>query len=115
YVAAGVALIVLLTTAVRLNGSIPAAEPPAAPELAAAPPPVAVPAVAEVQPDSPALLTLTVQDGDTLDGLFRHHDLSISDLARVLTLPEAKQHLRILRPGDVIQIRHDEGSVVRLE
>ncbi|MEJ2603007.1 MAG: peptidoglycan DD-metalloendopeptidase family protein [Gammaproteobacteria bacterium] len=59
-------------------------------------------------------LTLTVASGDTLDRLFRRHSLSIADLHRIVGLPEAKEPLRVIRPGEVLQVRHDNGRLRRL-
>jgi len=59
-------------------------------------------------------LTLTIARGDTLDQLFRKHDLHLGDLAAMTLIPEAKEHLRMLRPGDEIAIQHDEGKLQSL-
>lgn len=58
------------------------------------------------------LLRITVARGDTLDRIFRRNDLDLGDLAAIASLPDAKEHLRILRPGDQIEIRHDGRSLV---
>ena len=60
-------------------------------------------------------LVLDVQPGDTLDGLFRASGLSLVDLAEILQLGTARENLRILRPGDVLSVRHDNGAVLELE
>jgi murein DD-endopeptidase MepM/ murein hydrolase activator NlpD len=57
---------------------------------------------------------LVVNRGDTLDLLFRRNGLSISDLAAMVRLEEAGRHLRLLRPGDEIQIAHEEGRILSL-
>ena len=57
-------------------------------------------------------VSLAIRRGDTLDQLFRKHGLSRSDLAAIIKLPDAKQHLRILKPGDELLITHDDGSIV---
>ena len=59
-------------------------------------------------------LTLKVARGDTLDRLFRRNSLSIADLASIASLPDAKQPLRVIRPGDKLEIRHSEGRIRRL-
>lgn len=56
-------------------------------------------------------LDLTIESGDTLDGLFRKNELSAGDLAQIVRLEKAKDPLRRLRPGDVIQIAHEDGRV----
>jgi murein DD-endopeptidase MepM/ murein hydrolase activator NlpD len=60
-------------------------------------------------------LALDVQAGDTLDSLFRESGLSLVDLAEILQLDTARQSLRVLRPGDTLSIRHDEGAVLELQ
>ncbi len=57
---------------------------------------------------------LTVQSGDSLDRLFRRHDLSLSDLAAMVQLSEARNYLVRLQPGDEIQVAHREGSIIAL-
>ncbi len=59
-------------------------------------------------------INLTVRRGDTLDGLFRKHDLDLGDLATIARLPDARQHLRMLRPGDELEITHDDGQLISL-
>lgn len=59
-------------------------------------------------------VALTIASGDTLDGLFRKHELDLGDLVTISRLPKAKAQLRVLRPGDVIYVSHDEGSVQQL-
>lgn len=67
-------------------------------------------------PETPthASLELVVAAGDTLERLFRRHDLSLSDLAAIVRLPEAKDELRLLRPGDRLEVEHEAGAVRRL-
>lgn len=63
---------------------------------------------------SAATLELTISPGDTLDRLFRRHELSMADLANMMRLEPARKHLRILRPGDEVLIRHEEGRLLAL-
>lgn len=74
--------------------------------------PVAPADAVEIVPYTP--LTLEVARGDTLDRLFRRHSLSIADLTRITSLPEAKEPLRLIRPGDELEIRHSDGRLRRL-
>lgn len=60
-------------------------------------------------------LVLDVQPGDTLDSLFRSTRLSTVDLAGILQLDEARKYLRVLRPGDVLHVRHDRGAILELD
>lgn len=85
-------------------------------------PPVATarPAPAAVEVALPAVdpieeLQLEVRTGDTLDSLFRETSLSVVDLAEILQLDAARKYLRVLRPGDVLLVRHDGGAILRLD
>ena len=60
-------------------------------------------------------LVLEVQAGDTLDSLFRATSLSLVDLAEILQLDVARKYLRVLRPGDVLHVRHDGGAILELD
>lgn len=82
----------------------------AAPEAIAA---IELPAAAEPEPAA-GTLELTISSGDTLDRLFRRHELSTGDLANMMKLELARQHLRILRPGDRVLIQHEEGRLLGL-
>lgn len=64
--------------------------------------------------DGLASVELRVARGDTLERMFRRHELSIGDMMAVLGNDEARRHLSILRPGDVISVRHDQGRVMSL-
>ena len=59
-------------------------------------------------------LRITIRRGDTLDRVFRRNDLSLSHLAQIAKLPDAGEHLRMLRPGDEIEIHHVDGKIVTL-
>ena len=61
-----------------------------------------------------ARVALAIESGDTLDGLFRRHQLDIGDLALITRLPEASQQFRRLRPGDEIVVDHDDGRIVTM-
>ncbi len=60
------------------------------------------------------LLILTVKAGDSLDRLFNRHDLDRGDLAEVMSLGLAREHLRLIKPGDEIQLRHDDGKLLSM-
>ncbi|MBL8201220.1 MAG: peptidoglycan DD-metalloendopeptidase family protein [Chromatiales bacterium] len=83
---------------------------------AAVSPPAAAP-VAELAPpvDPVEVLALEVRPGDTLDSLFRATSLSLVDLAEILQLDVARKYLRVLRPGDVLHVRHDDGAILELD
>lgn len=59
-------------------------------------------------------IELVVERGDSLERLFRRHDLELSDLAAIVALPEAGPNLKLLKPGDELTIRHDDGNVLSL-
>jgi murein DD-endopeptidase MepM/ murein hydrolase activator NlpD len=61
-----------------------------------------------------AELVLTVKAGDSLDRLFGRSDLSRADLAKIMDLDLGRQYLRLLRPGDQIQVRHDGPMLLSL-
>ncbi|MGI9342553.1 MAG: OapA family protein [Gammaproteobacteria bacterium] len=74
-----------------------------------------------IQPTSePALepgtaVTMTVRRGDSLDRMFKRNGLDRSDLANIMQLDVARKHLRLIKPGDEIQVRTDQGAVLRLD
>ncbi len=59
-------------------------------------------------------LTLTIRSGDTLDQLFRKHDLNLGHLAVIARLDVAKAQFRRIKPGDVFEITHDEGQLISM-
>jgi len=61
-----------------------------------------------------SVIDLLVKPGDSLEILFRRNKLSLSDLAAMVSLDEAGQHLRLLRPGNEIQIAHRGERVISL-
>jgi murein DD-endopeptidase MepM/ murein hydrolase activator NlpD len=65
------------------------------------------------QPDYETL-TLTIRSGDTLDKLFRKHNLDIGHLAAISRLDEAGHRFRRIKPGDTVEITHDDGDLIRL-
>ncbi len=59
-------------------------------------------------------LTVTVKSGDSLDRIFGKNGLDRADLATMLRLKEASKHLRLLRPGDRLDLQVDRDSVIGL-
>ncbi len=59
-------------------------------------------------------LNLTIRRGDTLDKLFRQHDLDLGHLAEISRLEEARNRFRKLKPGDQFEITHDQGDLVSM-
>lgn len=74
-------------------------------ELAATAPPLEPPSMA---------LDLLVKRGDTLEVLFRRNGLSLTDLAAMVALPDAGGALKLLKPGDRLEIAHRDGQVLSL-
>ena len=59
-------------------------------------------------------LNLTIRRGDTLDKLFRKHDLDLGNLAEISKLDEAGKRFRKLKPGDEFLITHDQGELISM-
>jgi len=59
-------------------------------------------------------ITLTVGRGDSLDYLFRRNNLSIADLSIIMKEDLARKHLRLIRPGDEIDITHEGETILSL-
>jgi murein DD-endopeptidase MepM/ murein hydrolase activator NlpD len=59
-------------------------------------------------------LTLAVGRGDTMEKLFRKNQLDIGELMAIAQLEEAERRFRRIKPGDVFEVEHDEGSIVSL-
>jgi hypothetical protein len=75
--------------------------------------PSPVPLVLAPEPDY-STLTLKIRPGDTLDQLFRQNKLDLGNLATVARLDAAKSRFRKIKPGDVFEIKHDEGRLVSI-
>ncbi len=59
-------------------------------------------------------LVLTIRSGDTMERLFRKNNLDLGHLMSIAELDEAKTRFRRIKPGDVFEVTHDHGDVVRL-
>ncbi|MEC9375460.1 MAG: M23 family metallopeptidase [Pseudomonadota bacterium] len=57
---------------------------------------------------------LIVGDRDNLDYLFRRNNLNIGDLVNIMKMDLASKYLKIIKPGDKIDIWHDSGKIIRL-
>jgi murein DD-endopeptidase MepM/ murein hydrolase activator NlpD len=60
------------------------------------------------------VLELLVQRGDTLESLFKRNRLSLGDLADLVALPDVGRGLKLLKPGDRLEIAHDGEEVLAL-
>ncbi|ANO50392.1 hypothetical protein BA177_03430 [Woeseia oceani] len=69
-----------------------------------------------ILPEAPQfdVVSHTIKSGDTLEQVFRRNKISLADLAAIVRLPEAANHLKILRPGDTFEIGHNEGQLMSL-
>lgn len=101
----------------------PVKTPPATPEMTAVSEPGAEPASDAVFSDVPLVLapepeyetlTLKIKRGDTLDRLFRANNLDLGHLAEIAKLDEAGKQFRKIKPGDVFEITHDDGKLIRM-
>ena len=59
-------------------------------------------------------IDLKIGRGDTLDKLFRQHNLNLGHLAAIAKLEEPKKLFRRLKPGDEFQILHEGGSLISM-
>ena len=59
-------------------------------------------------------LTLKVGRGDTMEKMFRRNDLDVGELFEIARLDVAGKQFRRIKPGDVFEIQHDEGQIVRM-
>ena len=72
-----------------------------------------VPLVLAPEPEYETL-TLKIRSGDTLDELFRKHQLNIGNLATVARLDETRSRFRKIKPGDEFEITHDDGELMSM-
>jgi murein DD-endopeptidase MepM/ murein hydrolase activator NlpD len=59
-------------------------------------------------------MTLKVRPGDSMDSLFGRNKLNRADLAAILKLEDARKVMRLVHPGDTIEIRELDGKILRL-
>ena len=59
-------------------------------------------------------LVLNVASGDTMEQLFRENNLNLGHLMSIAELDEAKRRFRRIKPGDVFEVTHIDGDVMRL-
>jgi murein DD-endopeptidase MepM/ murein hydrolase activator NlpD len=74
---------------------------------------ISAPPVETVEPAG-TILDLLVKRGDTLEVLFRRNGLSLTDLAAMVALPDASGALKLLKPGDRLEVSHRDGQVLSL-
>ena len=71
-------------------------------------------AIEETPSQAGESITLTVRSGDSMDTLFGRNKLNRGNLAEILALAEAREAMRLVHPGDAINIRHQDGKVLSL-
>lgn len=59
-------------------------------------------------------IEVTVLSGDTMERIFRKNNLDLGHLANIARLEEAGKYIRMLRPGDEFEIKHDKGQVISI-
>jgi len=91
------------------TASVPAAKKAKEPKISAEIPAL----VAAPEPESQRIV-LTVKSGDSMDRMFRRNNLSVTDLHKIMQQDLAKEHLRVIKPGDQITVRHRDEEVVGL-
>jgi murein DD-endopeptidase MepM/ murein hydrolase activator NlpD len=126
---AGFAVSLLAVTFLYLSRANESPLPPRSEEIAARPlgdapgpvqeseqPAIAEPSAREqlatIAPGT--VLDLLVKRGDTLEALFRRNGLSLGDLADLVAVPEVGQGLRLLKPGDRLEVAHRGDEVLSL-
>src|SRR5262252_4320626 len=61
-----------------------------------------------------SVLELLVKRGDTLESLFKRNGLSVGDLADLVAMPEVGRGLKLVKPGDRLEISHNGEEVLAL-
>jgi len=59
-------------------------------------------------------IEITIQQGDTLEELFKKNDLSLGDLIKITNIDTLTQDLKYLRPGDTLTLTHSDNQVISL-
>ena len=88
----------------------------AAPVVEESPAALTVAPTAPVEP-IPAGTTAdyVIKRDDTLEQVFRRLDLNLNDLAAIREIPDVRDALDVLRPGDTISITHVDGALQTLK
>jgi murein DD-endopeptidase MepM/ murein hydrolase activator NlpD len=60
-------------------------------------------------------IEVVVSRNDTMDRLFRRFELNLADLATLRGLPEMRNQVDRLRPGEMLRLMHRGGELVGLE
>jgi murein DD-endopeptidase MepM/ murein hydrolase activator NlpD len=86
--------------------------PDPAPAVAVAAP---VPAAPEEANVAFSTIEVVVSRNDTMDRLFRRFELNLGDLAMLRGLPELRNQVDRLKPGEMLKIMHRGGELVGME
>jgi murein DD-endopeptidase MepM/ murein hydrolase activator NlpD len=86
--------------------------PEAAPSVSVAAP---VPAAPEEANFAFSTIEVVVSRNDTMDRLFRRFELNLGDLATLRGLPELRNQVDRLKPGEMLRIMHRGGELVGME
>jgi murein DD-endopeptidase MepM/ murein hydrolase activator NlpD len=60
-------------------------------------------------------IEVVVSRNDTMDRLFRRFELNLSDLATLRNLPELRNEVDRLKPGELLRLTHRGGDLIGLE
>ena len=59
-------------------------------------------------------IEITIQQGDTLEELFKKNDLDLGDLFEITNTDALTQDLKYLHPGDTLTVTHNNNRVISL-
>lgn len=59
-------------------------------------------------------LVFNIASGDTMEELFRQNNLNLGNLMSIVELDVARDRFRRIKPGDVFEVTHDHGEIIRL-
>jgi murein DD-endopeptidase MepM/ murein hydrolase activator NlpD len=88
------------------QATTPTLEPPA---------PIEAPAAAHEASLGFSTIDVVVNRNDTMDRLFRRLELNLGDLATLRNLPELRNQVDRLKPGELLRFTHRDGELVGLE
>lgn len=104
----------LATLAMLVSGPLRRSLAPPPPPPAPVEPALAAPVPTPAPPD-PAVLNIVVRSSDTLEQIFRAAGLELADLAAIRALEGARRYVDRIARGELLTIRHRDGSVVDLQ
>jgi len=60
-------------------------------------------------------IKLMIEPRDNLEYLFKKNKIDLGNLSEIMQLADAQKYLRLLKPGDLIEINIDQGKVINLK